>query len=591
MSLKSPTSNVKRHPERSKEPVLNEVKESLSYIDEILRFAQNDRLNGAPFIIVAAAVIGVAAYLRWAAATGVWGLGLDDAWIHQTYARNLVAAGQFAFLPGQSSAGSTSPLWTLLIALGYLFRVDYKWWTYALGTACLAMTALGVWRLSLQLFPEHPRAALSAGILCALEWHLVWAAVSGMETVLFTALVVWLMVAANQTSRPSGVRSPTSDIRQPASIGLLCGLLALTRPEGLMLVGLVLLTQIARGVRALFCHSERRLADPRRSSGASDRASEESLSRKAETRSPYSGQALSAQGDRFRDLLGLAWIVVVSAILLAPWLAFNWHVSGTPFPNTFYAKQREYASLLAMTPFPQRLAQVFVAPFIGPLVLLIPGLIVAAWAHIRRITDPTAWVRLVPLVWVVAHLGLYAVRLPVTYQHGRYEMPVIPALITFGVGGMASLLRHAWHDTRLWPRVFSRAAALAIAVTLLGFVVIGARAYATDVAIVEGEMVSVARWLEANAAPGDLIAAHDIGAIGYFSRRPLIDLAGLVSPEVIPIIRNEAQLGTYIRQRGAAYLVTFPSWYPHLTSASQLVPSFAGSARESPEHLTVYHLP
>jgi len=583
MSLKSPTSNVKRHPERSEESVLNEVKESLSCIDEILRcpftafraLAQNDRLNGYPFVIVAAAVIGVAAYLGWAAATGVWGFGLDDAWIHQTYARNLVATGQFAFLPGQSSAGSTSPLWTLLIALGYLFRVDYKWWTYALGAACLAVTALGVWRLSLRLFPEHPRAALGAGILCALEWHLVWAAVSGMETVLFTALAVWLMVAASQTSRPSGVRPPASDIRWPTSIGLLCGLLVLTRPEGLMLVGLVLLAQIVQAVRALFCDSGRTCHFER---------SEESLSCKTEA-------LRSAQSDRIRDLLSLAWIVVVSAILLAPWLAFNWHVSGTLFPNTFYAKQREYASLLAMISFPQRLAQVFVAAFIGPLVLLIPGLIVAAWAHIRRITDPTTWVRLVPLVWVVAHLGLYAVRLPVTYQHGRYEMPVIPVLIAFGVSGMASLLRHAWRDTRLWPRVFSRATALAIAVTLLGFVVIGARAYATDVAIIEGEMVSVARWLVTNAAPGDLIAAHDIGAIGYFSRRPLIDLAGLVSPEVIPIIRDEAQLETYIRQRGAAYLVTFPSWYPHLTSASQLVPSFAGSARESPEHLTVYHLP
>ena len=131
----------------------------------------------------------------------MWGFALDDAWIHQTYARNLVATGQFAFVPGQPSSGSTSPLWTLLIALGYLVRVDYKWWTYALGAVCLAATALGVWQLTLRLFPDRPRAALVAGIFCALEWHLVWAAVSGMETVLFTALSVWLLVVTlNQKS-------------------------------------------------------------------------------------------------------------------------------------------------------------------------------------------------------------------------------------------------------------------------------------------------------------------------------------------------------------------------------------------------------
>jgi 4-amino-4-deoxy-L-arabinose transferase-like glycosyltransferase len=490
------------------------------------------------WLIPIAAILGVAAYLVWASAAGVWGFALDDAWIHQTYARNLVATGQFAFVPGQPSSGSTSPLWTLLIALGYLVRVDYKWWTYALGAVCLAATALGVWQLTLRLFPDRPRAALVAGIFCALEWHLVWAAVSGMETVLFTALSVWLLVVTlNQKS----------EIGNQTSIGLLCGLLVLTRPEGLLLVGLVLLAQIAQR-------------------GWARRATWTSL----------------------------AWTLAAMAILLAPWLAFNWHASGTLLPNTFYAKQREYASILARVPFAQRLAQVFFTPFIGAQVLLIPGLIAAIGALVRRtperrIGKPETWPQLAGLVWAVAHLGLYALRLPVTYQHGRYEIPVIPVLIAFGLGGTATLLR--WSDARLWPRVFSRAVTLAIAIAQLSFVAVGARAYAADVAIIEGEMVRVARWLDANAAPSDLIAAHDIGAIGYFSRRPLLDLAGLISPEVIPFIRDQDRLEALIRQRGAAYLVTFPAWYPRLASQAGLIPVFAGNATGSPEHLTVYRIP
>jgi hypothetical protein len=38
-----------------------------------------------------------------------------------------------------------------------------------------------------------------------------------------------------------------------------------------------------------------------------------------------------------------------------------------------------------------------------------------------------------------------------------------------------------------------------------------------------------------------------------------------VSPDVIPFIRNEARLETYLDDQGADYLVTFPSWYPKLT--------------------------
>jgi hypothetical protein len=40
------------------------------------------------------------------------GLPLDDAWIHQTYARSLADRGEWAFQAGEPSAGSTSPLWS-----------------------------------------------------------------------------------------------------------------------------------------------------------------------------------------------------------------------------------------------------------------------------------------------------------------------------------------------------------------------------------------------------------------------------------------------------------------------------------------------
>jgi len=62
----------------------------------------------AVWIVVVTAVISVLGYLLAAGFTFRLGFPLDDAWIHQTYARNLVATGQFAFVPGQTSSGSTS---------------------------------------------------------------------------------------------------------------------------------------------------------------------------------------------------------------------------------------------------------------------------------------------------------------------------------------------------------------------------------------------------------------------------------------------------------------------------------------------------
>jgi hypothetical protein len=112
--------------------------------------------------------------------------------------------------------------------------------------------------------------------------------------------------------------------------------------------------------------------------------------------------------------------------------------------------------------------------------------------------------------------------------------------------------------------VASRVWVLAAVLVTLIFTAIGAQAYTRDVQIIESEMVATARWIEANTDSRALVAAHDIGALGYYSHRALLDLAGLVTPEVIPFIRDEARLETWLDASGADYLMTFPGWYPAL---------------------------
>jgi hypothetical protein len=105
----------------------------------------------------------------------------------------------------------------------------------------------------------------------------------------------------------------------------------------------------------------------------------------------------------------------------------------------------------------------------------------------------------------------------------------------------------------------------------LVFVVLGARSYGEDVGLIQSEMVVTAKWVSTNLPPGTIVAAHDIGALGYFDNHKLIDLAGLVSPEVIPFMRDESRLAKFLDQRGANYLIAFPAFYPELTDSLQVV--------------------
>jgi hypothetical protein len=476
-------------------------------------------------VFAACAAIGVSLYVGVAAAGDHSGFPLDDGWIHQTYARNWAVTGQLAYLPGQPSAGSTAPLWTLLVSCAYRLPIDPRVWTYALGAASLALTAWLAYRLAARLVPQRPVVAWAAGLIVALDWHLIWAAASGMETALFCALAL-LVIDQVQTQSPGWL------------IGVCGGLLILTRPEGIILIGLAAIVLLAR----------------------------------------------SNRGGWWAALT----LTIALLLTVAPGLWFNWQAGGTLFPNTFYAKQSEYAVLTSSAAiWLSAIAEMLLAPLAGGLFLLLPGAIAWGRARARDVRHPAAWPLWLPPVWILAHTAVYALRLPVHYQHGRYLIPIIPVLAIYSVAGVARLLARRATRGR-GERVLGRVWVSSIALIVIGYVPLGAAAYATDVAIIDDEMVMVAHWLTLHTAPDAVIAAHDIGAIGYFTRRPLLDLAGLISPEVIPFIRDEARLLDWLQARGAQYLVTFPGWYPDLVRVSNWERVFEGDSTVSPEHLAVY---
>jgi hypothetical protein len=273
-------------------------------------------------------------------------------------------------------------------------------------------------------------------------------------------------------------------------------------------------------------------------------------------------------------------------LAFVPYLLFNRATSGAWWPSTFYAKQAEYA-VERQAGLLDRAIEQGLVPLTGIGILLAPGIclvVLQAW-RTRSLQ------RLLPLLWCAAYLGAFALRLPVVYQHGRYAMPVIPIGLVLGWEGLAG-----WADlqsARLARRVVSRAWVAACFLVLLLFHGLGSAAFARDVAIIETEMVGTVEWIRENTPPGSRVAAHDIGALGYFGERPLLDLAGLVSPEVIPILRDEAALANFLQRGHADYLMTFPGWYPYLSRQGELV--HVSEAPFSPaaggENMAVYRWP
>jgi hypothetical protein len=463
-----------------------------------------ERLSRDEILVLgAAAIFGAAAYLFASSITFRVGFPLDDSWIHQTYARNLALHGEWAFRLGQPSAGSTAPLWSGLLATGYWLRLAPHAWAYVLGTLTLWLLAVVGETSARRALPAYRPRLPWIGMFLAFEWHLLWAAMSGMETLLYALLVTAVLAGLMTNSR------------RYMYLGVLTGLSVWVRPDGLTLVAPAALTIVL------------------------------------------------VETDMRARLRALEQYLIGFGAFFCAYLLFNLWIGGRPMPNTFYAKQAEYAAWQAR-PALEKLGELGLQFLVGPAFILAPG--AAGW--LIRSVRRRDWGILGGGAWFLGYVWLYVSRLPL-YQHGRYVMPAMPIFFLWGLLGIVEfsrltlLGRYQWFAKTLWQTSL-------LLVTGL-FVILGAHSYGEDVAVIESEMVASAKWAKQNLPPEATLAAHDIGALGYFDDHPLIDLAGLVSPEVAPFIRDEARLADFLDERKADYIIAFPDFYPQLLLGHEIV--------------------
>ncbi len=443
------------------------------------------------------------------------GFPLDDAWIHQTYGRNLAETGLWSFVPGVVSAASTSPMYTIVLSIGYKLSIPFAFWTHGIGGLSLALTALVARRMALQITPKLRGIGFVTGLAIIFSWHLLWAAASGMETALFNLMTMvcigwaWRELSVNRSSKALHI------ILRGVIFGILAAVTTLTRPEGILLVALIGLCQL-----------------------------------------------IARPNMRWRDvgIWGSA-SVVAFLVLMTPYLLFNLDVTGGLLPTTAAAKQIYAAPIRALGYF-WGLRLMTIPLLAGGQVLLIPGIIVYVIIVLKRLrNERCALLFLLPPVWGVALVALYAWWLPLNFQHGRYVIPALPGLIFAGVVGTGLLLQSARRP--MMARVLVRALALGAGLLMVVFAFgPGLSSYQLDVRVINEEMVAPAHWIAENLPLNEMLAIHDIGAVGYFAPRPMLDIAGLVSPEFIDVIADPEGQWALMQQGNARYLMAFPDQVP-----------------------------
>ncbi|MDY0110785.1 MAG: hypothetical protein RBT60_12725 [Candidatus Krumholzibacteria bacterium] len=444
----------------------------------------------------------------------------DDTYIHLRYAENLATRGEFAFNPGEKTYGATSPLWIFgLVALRAIgLSGPGAAWALGLlaGALTLALFAGIVRRLA---FSESWRWGLF--LLAAVDaWFLRWT-MSGMETPLATAsllVLLWPLVMASPVAVEPGQSRPLWP--RYFAWGVAAGLAGLVRPEFLVLAPCALPWLLL---------AEYREGDL------------------------VAGPPGRYQARPHRPLLAAAAGWLLSA---GPWLLYAHRTFGRLTPGTIAAKSNDPGATLGelagyLFRSLQQLGMVQSVVWIAFAVLAV-YVLVERLRQERQDIEPTAaladstwrfWpavaLVLIAATWSAVLLGGYAVKRVWTIS--RYLCPLSPVLLLV-IGVLAYWLLHFADDFRgrdLWRRRLVPAicglSLLANAALTVGLVRPHARDFSAGVVACYLEKGA---WIGEHSPPDAVIAALDIGAVAYGSDRKVLDLMGLVSPEITVLGRR-----------------------------------------------------
>ena len=452
----------------------------------------------------------------------------DDTYIHLRYAHNLIERGEFSFNPGQGSYGATSPLW--IFGLAVFLKLGLAPFTAAwlLGALSgLAMILILDSILERMTFPALWKGALL--VLAASDvWFLRWT-FSGMETPLATALLL-LLLWPLVTGRDLGWGVTREKLwRRYLGWGVAAGMAGLIRPEFMILAPMAL-------PWLLWFEYFR--------AGSVDGASGRVQAR------PH-GPLLAAVA---------GWTMVVG-----PWLVYAWYAFGRITPGTAAAKSSTVAaSPMVVLEYLFRSVQQLAATQ-GLLWLVIGVLVVlvlirnsrdldAIWEDLDYSDDdedeiehpaagagpwsvwgPTAMVG-IAVTWFLVLLGGYAVKQ--VWIISRYVSPLAPVLLL----AMGLIAEWLLNGLRVGPRGRRAGNAVMIGGVVLTLLVNGWIFFGQVVPHAQKFPVGVrecylgmGEWLSQNTPEDAVIAALDIGAVGYASERRVLDLMGLVSPEILEL--------------------------------------------------------
>ncbi|MEE9442532.1 MAG: hypothetical protein V3V99_07680 [candidate division Zixibacteria bacterium] len=230
----------------------------------------------------------------------------------------------------------------------------------------------------------------------------------------------------------------------------------------------------------------------------------------------------------FTDASRTLKLSFVSLLPVAAWLIFSQVYFGSIIPHSIPAKLALYSRFGTMS-FWNSIVFLMGWHNLFGIAMFIIALTGAHWLYYRRRFG------LLEIIWIAAMILFYSTGK--THLFLWYIAPIYPVYILIASAAIPYLFgKIEWAKNNSGPSVMI-VASLTVATLLYAN-------YAPLISFKNQQTThkeihkSIGKYLKFHAGANDVIAAEDIGYIGYFSQKKILDRDGLISPQAVPYNRD-----------------------------------------------------
>jgi arabinofuranosyltransferase len=423
----------------------------------------------------------------------------DDAYISYIYSRNFARGFGLVYNPGEAPVeGYTNYLWTVAIGWGMRFGMNPEAVVPWVGLALTLITVPATFVLALRLGSSQWFAALAA-LLFATRPVLAVHAMGGMETPLFGLLIVLGILPRLREPEHSGLREDWT------SAGFL-SLAALTRPEGILIYGLLELAELF-GVRR-------------------------------------SGIAGLTAAFRRGLLRALPFVLIVGCHL-----AWRYHTYGDWVPNTFHAKVSTELSVWADGLWYVLKGLIF----FGPIFILLPYFTGPSEAKLRRNRFLCLWISSAFLAYVVYVGGDYI-------PSFRFLWPIMPLWCALAAASTTSLVTAAAGPVRRSSSWTASLLFLVLLVAHTSWEYLGSYRW-ESMHERHSQLVEAGRKLNSFMPEAAWMAVTNAGRLPYFADRRTLDMMGLSDAHIARVqMADSPELAGHLKGDGGYVLDRAPEF-------------------------------